>query len=107
MNVKKTIGTIIGVSIAGYGLFKMLSDGEIPKYSSKWFESASDEVLKIEREVVRQQYCSAGNDYRLAIISEKLLKLFDSVLSKRAWNGHTDYGYPVHREHGWYLSNDD
>lgn len=45
MNVKQTIGTLIGVTIAGYGLFKILGDGEIQRHSDKWFTSVSDQVL--------------------------------------------------------------
>jgi len=107
MNVKKAIVAVAGFIITGYGLLKILSDEGSRKYSNKWYEAASDDVLKREREMVRKQYCAAGDNYSLAVRLEKLLQRLDSELSNRAWNGRTDYGYPKHREHGWYLTNDD
>ena len=49
------------------------------------FDTVSDEVLNAEREVVRKQYCSAGDDFSLAVSLQNLLNRFDNVLSKRAW----------------------
>lgn len=77
------------------------------KYDSEWFESISDEELSMEREIVRKQWCSYGGDESLALRLEKLLRKFDSELSKRAENKHVDSGVRIHREHGWYLPNDD
>jgi hypothetical protein len=88
-------------------LLKLLSDNKNTKYTDNWFESASDDQLETEREKVRQEYCSSGDNYSLAVGLEKLLWKFDDVTSERAWNGSNDYGYSKHREHGWYLSNDD
>ena len=99
-----TFGTI-GLTLAGVGIFKLVG-AEPQKYSTKWFENVSDEVLDAEREIVRKQYCSSGDDFSLAIHLENLLRRFDSVISKRAWDG-KEPGFPVHREHGWYLPNDD
>ena len=99
-----TFGTI-GVILAGIGISK-LAVTEPPKYSTKWFEKASDKLLDTEREIVRKQYCSSGDNFSLAIQLENLLHRFDSVMSKRAWDG-KEIGFPVHREHGWYLQNDD
>ena len=92
MNVKKTLGIGIGVVIAGLGAYKYFTGKEPQKYSNKWFDTVSDEVLKTEREVVRKQFCSAGDDFSLAVRLENLLRVFDSVLSKRAWGDETPHG---------------
>lgn len=109
MKNSKTIGKVIGV--VGFfvvvGLIKMVGGGKIDKYSDKWFASLSDDELDAEREVIRRRFCSAGDDFSFAVAMENLLYMFDKEMSKRSWNGKTDYGYPVHREHGWYLPNDD
>lgn len=111
MNVKKNlrniIGIGIGVAITGFELFKLVSDKENLKYSNKWFESASEDELEIEREKVRVEYCSSGNNYTVASQLQRLLLKFDDVIRNRASSGNDDYEYPKHREHGWYLPNDD
>lgn len=84
MNIKKIIGVSVGLVATGFGVHKLLSGNEPLKYSSKWFEAVSDEVLNTEREIVRKRYCSAGDDFSLAVSLQNLLSRFDSVLSKRA-----------------------
>ena len=100
-----TFGTAVGIVLTGLGISEAIN-AEPQKYSSKWFTNASDELLDTEREVVRKQFCSAGEDLPLAVRSENLLHTFDKVMSERAWDG-KEPGFPVHREHGWYLPNDD
>lgn len=75
-------------------------------FDRNWLSSASDEELEIERENVRLDYCNPDldDDYREACWDK--LKDFDKEIGKRAW-GDEEPGYPVHREHGWYLPNDD
>ena len=107
--MKVSIGKVItgiGAVIAGV-LLLVLSGNDKTKYSSSWFESASDDELEAEREKIRQEFCSSGGNISLASELQNLLRRFDAELSKRAWNGRTDYGYPKRREHGWYLPNDD
>ena len=84
MNAKKIIGIGVGIAATGYGAYKLLSGKEPQKYSSKWFDTVSDEVLNAEREAVRKQYCTAGDDFSLAVSLQNLLNRFDNVLSKRA-----------------------
>lgn len=105
MNAKKVVGFALA-TVAGLGIYK-IATGEPQKYSSKWFDTVSDAVLNEEREIVRKQYCSSGNDFSLAVQLERLLRRFDEVIGKRAWNGSTDYKFPVHSEHGWHLPSDD
>jgi len=103
MDVKKTALTVAGCVIAGVGLVKVISGMEPQKYSSKWFNTVSDKVLKEEREVVRQKFCSAGSDFDLAGRLQNLLWIFDKELSKRAWGSEKPHGPSYHREHGYNL----
>lgn len=76
-------------------------------YSSKWFESVTDETLSTEREKVRLAYCSSGDNFSEASRLQNLLWRFDKEMSKRAWGDEIPHALSIHREHGWYLSNDD
>ncbi len=76
-------------------------------YSNSWFKNSTIEELEIEREKVRQAYCSAGNDFNLACELQNLLFQFDEEISKKTTSNQQDYKYPPRREHGWYLPNDD
>lgn len=76
-------------------------------YTSKWFESATDEVLSTEREKVRLAYCSSGDNLSEAGRLQNLLWRFDKEMSKRAWSDEIPHAPSIHREHGWYLPNDD
>ena len=90
-------------------LFDNLKD-EIEKanlYSSKWFENATDAELDTAREKVRLDYCSSGDDFKAACCLQNLLGRFDKELSKRAWGNEIPHAPSIHREHGWYLPNDD
>lgn len=76
-------------------------------YSRKWFESLSEEDWHSEREKVRQAYCSSGDDPRAANILQNLLWQFDNEKNKRTCGDEIPQGPAIHREHGWYLQNDD
>ena len=76
-------------------------------YSSKWFENATDAELDTAREKVRLDYCSSGDDFKAACSLQNLLGRFDKEMSKRAWGNENPHAPSIHREHGWYLSNDD
>ena len=81
--------------------------GKPSTYSSKWFETVTDEVLSNEREKVRLAYCCSGENFSEACRLERLLGLFDKEMGKRAWAGKIPCPPTIHREHGWYLPNDD
>lgn len=90
-------------------LFDNLKD-EIEKanlYSSNWFKNATDAELDTAREKVRLDYCSSGDDFKAACSLQNLLGRFDKEMSKRAWGNETPHAPSIHREHGWYLPNDD
>ena len=75
--------------------------------STKWFATVSDDVLDKEREKVRLMYCSSGDNFFEASRLQKLLWRFDDEMNKRAWGDEIPHAPSIHREHGWYLSNDD
>jgi DNA-directed RNA polymerase subunit M/transcription elongation factor TFIIS len=76
-------------------------------YGNSWFKFASDSDLDTEREKVRVAFCSAGDDFDLACELQELLWKFDAEMNERAWAGEEPRGPAFHREHGWYLPNDD
>lgn len=86
-------------------LQEKIKRGEI--YSSKWLTTATDAELDIEREKVRVAYCSSGTDDHAASFLQNLLWRFDEEISKRAWGDESPHAPTIHREHGWYLPNDD
>lgn len=107
------IATILGLKNkdALIELWNKVVDGmkKANTYSSKWFETASDEVLSTEREKVRVAFCSSGDNLSESEASrlQNLLRLFDKEMNKRAWGDEVPHGLSIHREHGWYLPNDD
>lgn len=86
-------------------LQEKIKRGEI--YNSKWLTTATDAELDIEREKVRVAYCSSGTDDHAASFLQNLLWRFDEEISKRAWGDESPHAPTIHREHGWYLPNDD
>lgn len=76
-------------------------------YSSKWFETVTDDTLSSEREKVRLAYCSSGDNFSETSNFQNLLWRFDKEMSKRAWGDEIPHAPDIHREHGWYLPNDD
>ena len=76
-------------------------------YSSKWFKKATDAELNAAREKVRLDYCASGDDFKAACSLQNLLEIFDKEMSKRAWGDEIPHAPSIHREHGWYLPNDD
>ncbi len=76
-------------------------------YTPKWFKTVTDEALSTEREKVRLAYCSSGDNFSEASRLQNLLWRFDKEMSKRAWGDEIPHAPSIHREHGWYLPNDD
>ncbi len=111
ISIPAIIAIVLGIKNkdAMKALLDSLKD-EIKKanlYSSKWFEVATDAELDVEREKVRLAYCSSSDNFNEASRLQNLLRVFDNEMSKRAWGDKVPHGPSVHREHGWYLSNDD
>ena len=104
----KVIGgvcTLLGLTALAYFLSGGNDDGE---YSDSWFKSLSDEELEAQREKVRLDWCHKPKDIDEAVRLESLLNRFDNEMGDRARaNMPTEYKPPRHREHGWYLDNDE
>lgn len=111
ISIPTIIAVVLGLKnkVAIQCLWDKLSE-ELKKadlYSPKWFETVSDELLSTEREKVRLAYCSSGDNFSEANWLENLLRRFDKEMSKRAWGNEIPHAPSIHREHGWYLPNDD
>ena len=111
ISIPAIIATILGLknSDSIKALWKHLSE-EIEKanmFSAKWFDTVTDEVLSAEREKVRLAYCSSGVNFSEACRLQNPLWRFDKEMSKRAWGDEIPHAPSIHREHGWYLPNDD
>lgn len=82
------------------GLFSRLFSRKPDKYSNEWISSLSDDEWEKEREEVRLRHCEGDWD------AMGVLGRFDDE-----WHRRNDDGKPrtppAHREHGWYLPNDD
>ena len=74
--------------------------------SEKWFNNASLDELEAAREVVQKDYLNSELDLDYRTGCHNLLFRFDQAIGKKKWAG-KEPGYPVHSEHGWYLSSDD
>ena len=97
--------TFLGFSALAYHLFGGKDGGE---YSDSWFKSLSDEDLEAKREALRLDWCHKPKDISEAVRIESLLNRFDEEMCDRARaKMPTEYRSPRHREHGWYLDNDD
>ena len=80
---------------------------DLSKYTYDWFESASVEELKEEREFVRSQiFCNPDAGYDNQCKAQKILYTFDEFL-RRKEDDETEWEPPKHSEHGWHLPSDD
>ena len=79
-----------------------------------WLKSASEDALRAKKSEI-----SSSTNWRSGSILDgdfdaeiEALDAIDEELNQRAWDrynseNHSGKSYGVHREHGWYLSNDD
>ncbi|MBR7151598.1 MAG: hypothetical protein IKD02_04595 [Clostridia bacterium] len=123
-----TAGKVVGVAAAMVGAvcvaaaaagderggnadYAPLDDGDDTdlrtKYSSDWLKSASLEELQTERAKVQADYRNPELDIDYRGDLWDLLHEFDVAIGERQWNGEEPKGPAFHREHGWYLPNDD
>lgn len=86
-----------------FGSLFMNSDDPYGKYTRSWLKNSSEEELNSEREEIRQRHCS-GDERAMGF-----LDMIDREKDERyeATHPNSEHGYPVHREHGWYLPNDE
>ena len=81
---------------------------DISKYTNYWFKHASLDELNSEREIVQWQgYNNPQLDDDFREKCHELLYKFDEWIRKKQYCDNDDWKPPAHREHGWYLSNDD
>lgn len=104
IDIKKVLGIGVGVlTVAASILAAFTNKDEL----SDFLENATDDELDAEREKVRLDYCNPDLDDDYRISCQNKLRAFDSEMSKRAWDDEEPHAPSYHREHGWYLSNDD
>lgn len=104
---KSIIGGLLSVVAVGVCAYWGLSNRGPAKYSFEWIKNLTDVEWETEREIVRQNYCNPKFDMSTRSNFHNLLRLFDKVKSDRDWSGQEPRGPAYHREHGWYLPNDD
>lgn len=104
IDIKKILGIGVGVlTVAASILVAFTNKDEF----SDFLENATDDELDAEREKVRLDYCNPDLDDDYRISCQNKLSAFDSEMSKRAWGDEEPHAPNYHREHGWYLPNDD
>ena len=79
-----------------------------------WLKSASEDEIRVKKSEIQ-----SGTDWSSGFIFAgdfdaeiSTMDAIDNELNQRAWDrynseNHSNDSYGVHREHGWYLSNDD
>lgn len=79
--MKKSTGGIIAglcaIAVTGGEIIKYLNGREYIKYSNEWMQSLSNSVLDIEREEIREAWCSEPKDLSRAVELESILDQFD------------------------------
>ena len=105
MIMKKEVLLITTLSILGLGLGANYKSKHPNKYSYKWISNLTDAEWKAEREYIRKEiFCNPDLSTAIRENAHKLLDLFDKVWRDKHYTG--EIGFPVHREHGWYINND-
>lgn len=105
VNIKKVLGIGAGaVVLAATSILALLNSKD---EFTDFLENASDDELEAAREKVRLDFCNPDLDDEYRTDCQNRLHAFDNKMSKRAWGDETPHGPSFHREHGWYLPNDD
>ena len=86
-----------------FGKRRKRQDDPYGKYTHRWLTKSSEKELDEEREKIRLRHCSGDERawHFLEVIDREKNRRYDASHPNR------EVGYPVHREHGWYLPNDD
>lgn len=103
ININKVAGicvSVIGTVILGYKFLSALSDNNV-------LSNLTDEELDAEREKIRLDYCNPALDDNYRNNCYNKLRVYDAEIHKRMWGDKEPTGELPHREHGWYLPNDD
>ena len=87
------------------------SDGEESRmsFSKRWLSKATDDELDTEREKVRLRYVDAADINEADRLYHTLHDFDDEMItrSNAKYEAENPNAQPRHREHGWYLPNDD
>ena len=96
-----------GLAVVGAVLASRESDST--KFSNKWFKNATDDELDSEREEIRLRYCDADNIDEADKLYHQLHRFDDEMIDRMntKYEAENPDAKPRHREHGWYLPNDD
>ncbi len=83
-------------------------------FSKRWLSSSDDDLLrKRKKEIISETDWDSGSVLNGDF--DEVLEAMDAIdeeLNQRDWDrynreDHSNKNYGVHREHGWYLPNDD
>jgi hypothetical protein len=98
-----------GLAVVGAVLASRDSDGSSTKFSNKWFRDASDDELDSEREEIRLRYCDAESIDEADSLYNQLHRFDNEMIGRMnaKYEAENPDAQPRHREHGWYLPNDD
>jgi len=77
------------------------------KYTIAWLETASLDEMQAARAEIHTDYMNPELDIDYRGDLHDLLLEFDCAISEKEWEGKEPKGAAFHREHGWYLPNDD
>ena len=94
-----------GITASVFGVKKLIDSLPVDMYTQEWLQSLSKEALDAEREKERLAFCASGSNYSEATRHQHNLYALDRELYRR--RPKAPDGPTIHREHGWYLPNDD
>ena len=106
--IVRTTGTI--ALLAGFFYFTTKIYKNINakiKYTSFWFKNASLNELNIEREKVWKDFVNPNLDLEYRSWLWRMLQIFDQEINNKQNVLNTINSPAFHREHGWYLPNND
>lgn len=106
INAKKIVGIGVGTAVLAIATLILTGLNGEDEFAG-FLENATDDELKAEREKVRLDFCNPDLDDEYRAECQNKLYAFDNEMSKRAWGDETPHAPSYHREHGWYLPNDD
>lgn len=105
MTIKKVLAISAGaLTLVAMSILAILGNNDD---FADFLKNATDEELDSEREKVRLDFCNPNLDKQYRIECYEKLGRFDAEKSKRAWGDEEPHAPSYHREHGWYLPNDD
>jgi hypothetical protein len=104
-NIKKALG--IGASVLSVVVLAIFGIWGDKDDFADFLKNATDDELDAEREKVRLDSCNPNLDLNYRISCRNKLSAFDAEKHKRHPGNEEPHAPSRHREHGWYLPNDD